>query len=605
LVKFCVSAIDLKTIEVKFNKTIDETTVVTANFKKDGVAADSVKLSDDKKTVTMSFSAPITNKSNVRITVENVKTTTNEDVEKYDQIVYVVDNTSPVVKSTEYVKALNQLTVKFSEELSSVGTVVVKDDKGVIQTAPASYTATGGLVVDTSGLEDGKTYTLTMVGATDLAGNYFENNLVSLSFKTGSDDTTAPTITSVKAVAKDKIEVTFSEKLAVLGTLDGNPLVEDSNLDNDYDYKVDSTGTVYTIKVPNMTNNTFVTYAFAGQKDLAGNTIAPVSKTVSYVDLVAPKLTSTSVNGKVVTLTFDENVTLAAGATAKLYTPNGVVKTIANGNLSVVDNKKVVVDLTSYVTTALSGNYTLEFAKDAIKDAENNSEKYTTTFTLTNPTDTTKPTVLDANGATAGKIAYDSAAGTVTVQYSEEMGTSALNVNNYSVDGVNVFESAYFDDTADKVVLKIKPGSFAFDANRVFKIKNVTDVAGNVIDEYTETINFVDNTAPTLLSAVLSEDGTKVTLTFSENLDLATINTADEAASANDDFVVLVDGVARAVAGGEVKGANDRTFTLTFSTPIAPAEFSKTITVKTSDTADVKDTAGNALAKIDSFTVTK
>lgn len=599
-----VSAINLKTVEVTFGQEIDESTVVTANFMKDGLPVDSVELSKDKKKVTVGFATAVTNKSNIRLTVENVKTTTDEDVKAYDSILYVEDSAKPVVSSTQYVKALDELTVSFSEELTSVGTVVVKDDKGVSQVAPKSYTAAGGLVIDTSSLEDGKTYTVSMVGATDLAGNYFENNNVTFAFNTGSDDKTAPAISSVKAVGKDKIEVAFTEKLAILGTLDGNTLVKDSNLDTTYDYSVDESGKVVTIKVPNMTNNTFVTYDFAGQKDLAGNAITAISKTVSYVDQAAPALASTTVNGKVVTLEFNEDVTLAGGTTAKLYAPNGVVKTIANGKLS-VSGKKVMVDLAADVATAIDGSYRLAFDKDAITDGESNSAAYTTSFSLKDSSDTTKATVVDLNGAAAGKVLYDAAAGTVKVQYSEGMSASAINANNYSVDGVNVFESAYFDNTTDMVVLKLKSDAFSFDANRVFKIKGVSDVAGNLSNEYSETINFTDNTAPTLMSAVLASDGTKVTLTFSENLDTTTIDNVAEAAAANSDFTVLIDGVARSVAGGEVVGSNDRTYTLTFDSAIAPADISKTITVKTTDVNDVEDTSGNSLAAISSFTVTK
>jgi len=609
-----VSAINLYTIEVKFNKEVDDTTLANTDITIDGNSVNGVQLGADKKTVIATVNTPLTNGTNYRVVVDGIQTVDGKDFPKYDGVILVKDTVAPTVSSVEYVKAANQVTVKFSEKLTDVGTITLTDKNGVTTTVSPSFSSGDDqVVIDTSALEDGA-YTLTIVGATDLAGNYFANNKVVLNFTVGSDDTVKPTVTSVKPLSKNLVEVTFSEKLYSAGTVTlngGSPLTltEDNALDDAGDYKVDSTGKVYTINVGSLTNDAFNSLAFAGQVDLAGNQIDPVTKTFAYLDNVAPQLVETKVVGSKVYLTFNETVQLSGTQTAKLIEPNQVVKTIATGDISVNpnNNKQVIVDLAGYVSTVQSGSYSLEFAKDNITDLDNNSSSYKTTFKLTSSADTVKPEVIDANGAgTNGNILYNNTDGTVTVQYSEPMGSSAINVDNYTVDGVKVFESAYFDGDTTKVVLKLKDGVFSSTANRLFKIQNVKDAAGNLLkdDTYTETIQFVENVKPALLSAVLSADGTKVTLTFSEPLDDATIGTTE--ATGAPDFQVLVDGVVKPYTNeAVVSGSNGTKYVIVFDAPLTPSEVSKTITLKPVDSIDVKDTAGNTLTAFTTFTVTK
>lgn len=598
-----------------FSKAVDEDSIDNGDFNIGGTAisASDVTLSEDGKIATIAFSS--TNNTSYRVIVDGIKTVDGSDFPKFDQVVTFSDKVAPTLVSTNYVKANDTATLTFSEPLSSLGTVTLTDKNGVSTVvAPTFSLGDSQAVISTAGLADGA-YTVTLIGAQDLAGNFFANNKVVTTFVAGSTDTVPPTVTSVKALNSKLVQVTFSEKLFSAGTVAvgaGSPitLTKNSSLASAGDYTVDSTGLVYTINVGSLTNDSFNSLTFAGQKDLSGNTLTTVTKTISFLDTAAPTLVGTKVSGSKVTLSFDEDVVLSGTQTAKFVAPNGVLKTVAASDItyaSATNHKDVVVNLSSYVTSVLSGTYSLSFNKNDIADSVGNSVAYTTNFKLSSSADVTPPEVQDADAGSDANLLYNAANGTVTVLYSEAMGASALDLNNYTVDGQKVFKSAYFDGNTNKVVLTLNDGVFSTSALRTVKIENVKDVAGNVLKNgsYTETINFSENVAPKLLSAVASADGTKLTLTFSESLDDATIG-AGEGAGAAADFQVLVDGVAQVYTNEvAVAGSSNTKYEITFGTALTPSQLSKVITLKPVNGIDVTDVAGNALTAFTTFTVTR
>jgi hypothetical protein len=586
-----VEATDLKTIVVEFNQPMDdETATDKANYLLNGgtlAAEDAIELSDDKKSAIITLDTALTNESYITLSVsegDEILSATDKEVENIVKSIYVNDKVKPEISSTDYVAVDNEVIITFTEEIAA-GTIVVKDEDGVTVLSDSKAFDGKEMTLDTSSLEEDVTYTFEMVGAKDLAGNYFMNNKAAFTFTVGTDDEVKPEVEQVKIVANNKIEVTFSEKLSDAGSIKVNAagaqeLVEDKNLNGAYDYKVDASGLVYTIVVPTMSNDTFNKFEFSNQVDLAGNALKTITKTLSYVDNANPSVVQTTTDYKEVTIEFDENIEIDGAISAKLYAPNGVVQTISTNKFSVEEDNNVVVDLSSAVSEILSGSYKLVFEEDMITDVDGNSEAYTVNFTLSDSSDTTKPVVADNN------IVYSSTEDTVTVTFSEEMGQSAIDVDNYTVDGENVFENAYFDGATNVVVLDLKNDVFGFTADRVFEINNVKDKAGNTADEITKEINFVENTAPELLTVELAADGTTVTLTFNEAVKNVT----------NDDFEVEV--------GGSVEGTtatkNDsaREIVLTFDTALTPTEAAKTITVKATDDLDVADLNNNEFSFI-------
>lgn len=601
-----VVATSLNTVVVNFNEPVDEATATDyTNYSIEGatLATADFSLSSDKKSVVIKLASPLTNDSRIRVTIEDVEDLDGNVFPDYNELINVEDTTLPTISSTEYVKANDTLTIKFSEDLDTVGNVQITDANGVVQTVTPSFTpGTDTLTINTSSLTDGQNYRLTMVGAQDLAGNFFANNTVTYAFKTGSDDTVKPTVQNVKLLSNDLIEVTVSEKLSNAGTLNGAALVADSKLDNANDYKVSANGLVYTIKITPLTNNTVNTFAFNGQIDLAGNEVTTaISKVVTYNDQTAPAVSSVKATGKVLTVVFSEPIQAPTGG-GTLVSPDGIQYTVAQGQMTLdatdTTNRTLTVDLSSNITgTPATGNYKLNLAKGIIVDAESNSQALTINASLSAATDTEKPEV-DGFVYTA-----DANNGTVAVSFDKDMGASAINVANYTVDGVRVFETAYFDTNKENVVLTIKDGAFEFDGVREFKISNVTDLSGNALDTYTRTLTFEDNTSPKLVSAKLNNTQDGIVLSFNESIDPLSI--AEGTAVA--DFAVYVGdqletGVIESVVATDT---TNKTFALTLSDALTATEYAKTITVRPTKDIDVTDANGNQLTTFTSVSVSK
>lgn len=591
-----VSAINLRTLKVTFSNAVDEATAINnANYLLDGTNLDGntvIELSADGKTAIINLEAAdvLTNKSYVTVTVSdsnNITDPAGSALTEVAKLVYVNDTTLPTATKQDYVKANDELTIDFSERLATLGTVTIKDATGVPQTVAYSIPFASGdnkVVFDTSGLTVDKSYTVTLVGAKDLAGNYFANNKYEYTFTTGTTDTTAPTITSVVAKSATLIEVTFSEKLSAPGTLNSSaivPVASEALRNADYKATVDASGLVYTIQVPAMANDTFTPYVFAAQADLAGVPIVSVTKNVGYIaDTTDPTIVSQSVAGKILTIVFDESV-LDAGGAGSVITPSGVLLPVADAQISVsgTNPKAIKVDLGTAVTTVESGNYKVTLPDGVITDADGNSKEYVVNTTLGN-TDTTKPVVNSAT-YTAGANA-----GTVDVNFSEDMSSSAIDVNNYTVDGAKVFKSAVFNGNKQNVKLTLKEGVFDVTSDRTFVASNLKDLAGNVADTYTDVaLNLTDNTAPALVSAKLESDLTTITLTFNENVDDTSI--------AASDFDVLVGDVKESGFSIVSGTADDNVTTITLADALTPTEFAKTITIKATDTFALTDTVGN------------
>ena len=174
--------------------------------------------------------------------------------------------------------------------------------------------------------------------------------------------------------------------------------------------------------------------------------------------------------------------------------------------------------------------------------------------------------------------------------YDKDMGASALDVNNYKVEGKSVFEKAIFDGNAKTVKLTLKPGTIELDGDYEFTIDSaVKTKAGVAIDAFAEVATFKENVAPTVEKIEFTAPDT-VTITFSEN-----VNAAANFA------IVKVDGAEDANKFGVV--TNAKTATMTLSTAVT--DLTKPITVEFDETIDVTDTNGNKLVPAASYTVTK
>ena len=126
---------------------------------------------------------------------------------KHTQVISYKDTVRPTVKGVEYVNT-NTAKIIFSEPVKNLGNATGTNGVGEVKLAEDGKSAT----VDLTSVKENTEAVVTIVGATDFAGNLISPNPVKVNVKKQAIDKTAPTVTGVEAVANDKLKVTFSKE---------------------------------------------------------------------------------------------------------------------------------------------------------------------------------------------------------------------------------------------------------------------------------------------------------------------------------------------------------------------------------------------------------
>jgi hypothetical protein len=474
-------------------------------------------LSTDGKTATVTLAAPLTNEANVRVTTAGLLTSAGADVADYDALVYVSDNTAPTLKSNSYSYAGNLFTLSFSEPLSGTPTSLIKvfDSNNVDVTSSATLTAVDDKTITIGGLTQDQNYRVVMLGASDLAGNYFTGNKIELTFSTAKVDSVKPTVSSLEVRNNNTVRVVFAEAVSDLGDLKLDDAVTpvstsivttatatgaageaiDVNGDGKtFDLTVSATGISGAAKV------TLVNFV-----DLEGNTQdAAYNKLVTFAaDTKAPVVTSTKVSGSKLLVTFDEAVNVKgtlASNDIQIVTPNNVLKDEYTKGIAVDTNdstgKTVVVDFGTEVATA--GTYTVKFASGVVTDKEStpNTQAYNWSVQFGGSADADKPTLyMTGTPATidASAVVQSLDNKYIDVKFSEKMGNSALDTSNYLIDGVQAFSNAIFVGDTNVVRLTLKDGAVSVTGNHQVTVSGVKDLSGNA-NSVTTIENLKENT---------------------------------------------------------------------------------------------------------------
>ncbi|MHC1720668.1 MAG: hypothetical protein AB9844_08440 [Clostridiaceae bacterium] len=113
-------------------------------------------------------------------------------------------------------------------------------------------------------------------------------------------------------------------------------------------------------------------------------------------------------------------------------------------------------------------------------------------------------------GVTTSAIRKD----TVMVKFSDNVGNSALDTNNYKVEGANIFSKAIFTNSEkDAVKLTVEPGTIKYNGPYVIKITNIEDVA-----EYSsENLTLYETVKPKVTAAFI-KDLITIKVVFSEKV---------------------------------------------------------------------------------------
>jgi trimeric autotransporter adhesin len=544
-----VSAINGTKLEVKFNKAIDKNTIQISDFiinPLDGqtltVANLVGTLSADGKTYTIETSNGEYFNKRYDVTLKNnvVKTQDGKDVPEYKTTIDVKDTVAPTIKEVTYEQAGSgkvDVTVKFDEQLSSVGTVSV--DGVAVNPTFTQYTNE----MKIAGLDAGKTYKIDVVGATDVAGNIA--NPLSASIAT-STDSSLPTV--VVTVTNTTIKLDFSEKVQntfVVKVNNGNALAATQDANDPTVYTVDASSELGT---STFLNNAKITVT--NIYDLAGNKGQDVEVTANLVkDTTAPKFVSATTDGAKLVLKYDEKIEFVPSQTIDQsdltikfqdkdgilhnltpttdYTASSVIGYDLNGNTTIdagtEEEKYVVITLTEagskdFITTdgkLAQGTYTVTVAKDQLQDATGNKVA-ASTFTV----------VVGAGTGTPAKTVTYSADNTglpnnqFKVTFSEDMSNSVLDASKYTLGGVALptGTTLTFVDDKRNVLVTLPEGYITVNGPRVLTVSGVTAADGDLLDTDNQpkvTLNLKENVAPVASKVTVVSDS-KAVVDFSE-----------------------------------------------------------------------------------------
>ncbi|MED0997189.1 S-layer homology domain-containing protein [Bacillus mobilis] len=596
--------INAQEVEVKFGTELNKDEVKPELFILNGKAATGVKVSSDNKTVVVTF-AELNGAKDAVLVVEPVATKADAKVKtaRHSQVITYTDTARPEVKGVEYVDA-NTAKVLFSEPIKTKGNVT--GTQGAVLAENGFVEGQDFVLIDLSAVKENTEAVVTIVGATDFAGNLISPNPVKVKVKKQAIDKTAPTVTGVEAVSNNQLKVIFSKEFTAKAleagiTVEGVPATK-VELDKD-----NSKIAYVTANLVDGINNFAVK---AGTADSVGAKLEKEYKKQVVVtlkeDKVAPELVKHEVvtedNKQVLVLTYNEDVSVdttklpEAGTLVKDYvttTPNFDVTATVDSK-----NKKVVkVDLSKLAT----GKWTVDLGAGFTKDAAANATK---AKSLTFDVGTVKNEVKELTYSVAPETTNNE----VIITFAGQVdGASATNAANYAIEGAKVEKAVLTANTSEGATVKLTlkansveaTGKYAVSVNGVKdSTKAVEAKAGENANLYVE---ITENVAPTVEKAELV-DGQKLELTFSEAVKAETVNAAD--------FIVLLDGKNAAELDNKITVDGTKTkvegskVTFTFNRALDSKELAKTLTVKPGkDGVKVTDSNDNKLAAFESITV--
>jgi hypothetical protein len=599
-----VEAINAKQVEVKFATAASVNTIMDENGKlKEAVAIDTVadaktvdlskakaELSEDGMSLVITAGDDEIFEGKYAVTITGVKDVDGNEVESFAGFFMAEDKTRPVVEGVEYVD-VNTAKIMLSEPVADKGDVTVNNNDAAVKFEKGNNFMT----VDLTAVEEKSAVEVTIVGAKDFAGNYISPNPVKVTVEKQEADKVAPEVKSVQVLSDTKAKVTFSEAVKA-------PTVE-INGGAAAKVEADEDGVTYT--VTHDFEDGVNKIDIKGIEDKAGNKAEDFTKQVIVaVDTEAPELVEQKVekiDGKeTLVLTYSEEVTVS-GAEVTFQGKHVVDYVTSTKEFKATpvldkDDKKVVKIA---LADAVKGNWTVTLAKGFATDtakSKNESEEKKITFVRSIDDEQVDPQEVAATIVAGAQNA-------IKVTFNGKVdGASAVKAANYAIEGVDVEKAVLTknDDNGAEVELTLTEGSVKASGNYELTVADVKAADGTAVKEVKGNVALVENVLPTLAKAELV-NGTDIVLTFSENMDAASIAEGTPAA----DFDVFVDGKAYEGTVAEAVGANAKEVKLTLGTALTSQQLAKAITIKPAADFEVTDAAGNKHASFEVVEVVK
>ncbi|KOO37400.1 hypothetical protein AMD01_22470 [Priestia koreensis] len=658
------SAINAKEIKVTFNKEVNEasainegnytlklngTTLVASALV--GTSGEKGTLSEDGRSVTFQLVTPLANADKYAVHVsDGVVTTDYQKINKYignEQT--FSDNVAPTLLGAKVVAGSGsnkKVQLTFSEPVAPTASGFSVKVDGV--TVPGNFTAssvTGVYTLTSADISATNDYfsngdhEVVVYNATDVLALNPNVTSVSTTKYTVSADVTAPVVSKVEAVNSRSFRVVFSEALSVpptvtvkkgnytfpVGTGAGQvEVAEDPNVLNSYivSVKEDVSGALNPLYAGSETSSS-LSVNVKNYKDNANLLGQPVDTSVTLsADTLTPAVTNTNLNsitGSTLNLKFNGPLDGTATDNSKIIVrdKDGVVLNGASVSVDGTNKSILHINLATSTPSYSVANepYSVEFKAGAVKFAKDTAagsysvNTNVNTAFLTSVVSTSNSTpVVEKTAAiiTTNTVALD---GKITINYGENMDSSAKDLTNYKIDGVALPSGTTIDFVGGKqiVVITLPTGTYSKTQDAKLTIStNVKNAVGSrvVVNAQTKApveklLTFTDNVSPELTSAIYekatstSTTTRKIKLTFSENLDAITSDAATIA-----DFKVVVNGNTATISNLAKDSTNAKFVYVTLADDVNIAQNS-TISVvpegPSNAVINVKDVAGNKL----------
>ena len=548
-----VKAVNAQTIEVHFNKALDEKTLkagVTDLITVEKAAAAlepgavTQSLSADGKVLTLTSSAIFKGEYTVKVPFEKIKDVHGDFVKPINAKVNVADTTAPaLLQASSIIKdvqtGIQSVTLTFDENIAGIDTVkiaginytpTIDGNKATINFSPA--------------LDASKSYDVVVINATDKANNVKNEQSRALSVTV---DSASADVTSVTAVKENVLKVTTSKVVtlptlkaglsAKVGTFTANVVADVTKGEKDGEYLVVLNDS-YLFKAG---NSDLVTLTFAKDSlvDALGNKNANAIQKAAAVskDVSAPVVSKVEevkdAQGKVTgfVLQFTEEVKSPSLKGVKVVNSKGEILPVANVVEDPVVDTKDATKVNFTFKTSAASQYTFELPEGFVTDlalSANKSAKYGFAVAIAEVTPPAATTFVIKSATNKAAVNNE-----ILVDFGTKVaavGTgSALNPASYLVNGVTLpantvveFVGTPGSDAYQTQVLIKLPADFvkANDAKATFRVAGIKALDGKTSESFFNTVEVKDNTAP-VLTSFIATDLDKLTLTYSEAVKVA------------------------------------------------------------------------------------
>ncbi|KAA0764440.1 S-layer homology domain-containing protein [Bacillus sp. SH5-2] len=643
-----VSAINAQEIKVTFTSPVNEKSAIKESnyiFKQNGADLTSADfegeanekgvLSEDGKSVTFKLKAEKAFANSDKYAVHSTTGVLGADlkpVEKYlDSEKTFSDSTAPELLGARVVGKSVELTfnkpVKENADIKIDGVKI--EGAKVASKTPGVYTLTTSAIANNGIFAKGDHEVVVYDAEDTLRVNPNKSSILTTKYTVASD-TTAPEVKEVKALNSRTFKVTFSEPLsqqpeltvkkgnytfptAAYNTQGGNGAVQftiDPQDATSYivSVKEDAKGALNPLYAGSE-KNVDLSVNIKNYKDTVNLLGKPVDMSVSLAaDTAAPKVSTDSLNkieGNNLLVKFNGKIAVNNKDQIVVRDKDGVVVTSDITAVGDVLNIKLASE-------AKDEPYTVEVKAGAVKFAK---DENLASYSVNTNSNVAFNTTVSSTGIVTPVVEKSAeiisiAGDVITVNYGQDMSGNAKDVENYKIDGKALPTGTTVEFVGSKQIVKISlpKNYFAKAQDAKFTIStNVLTSSGSKVVANAQTkapveklINFADNTAPKLASAVYvkanneAEVSNTIKVTFDENLGAI----ADEAKFI-DDLKVVVNGNDAKVTNIKKSADNAKVVYLTTEKALNVAQ-AATISVvpKGANNAEINitDAAGNKLA---------